>query len=136
MIYKLKKLFTKDGVTQFVKFGFVGASNTVVSLGITYLFILVNPRYYLIGNTLGWLISVLNSFFWNRKFVFKNHKEPFLRALVKTYTTYGASFLVGLAIMVSLVEWLHVPEVYAPLIKLIITIPINYLIHRFWIYKS
>ncbi len=60
---------------QFMKFGIVGLSNTAISLGIYYLFIWINRNLYLIGNAVGFIVSVLNSYFWNSKFVFKKKDE-------------------------------------------------------------
>ena len=90
---KLKELWDKIGV-QFIKFGMVGVSNTVVSLATYYLFTFFGV-HYLIANALGFVTGTLNAYYWNSKFVFKeeakesgNKKE----SLVKTYISYGFSF--------------------------------------------
>ena len=67
----------KDAFLQFVKFGLVGVSNTVVNYAI-YLGVLVCLRAlgvwkgydYLAATAAGFVLSVLWSFFWNNKFVF------------------------------------------------------------------
>ena len=61
----------REWLTQFVKFGLVGAVNTLLSLGINYLFIWIDPSLYLWGNFVGWAVSVLNAFYWNNRFVFQ-----------------------------------------------------------------
>ncbi len=66
-----------EGFLQFVKFGLIGVSNTVVSYGLYLgtLFLLQSQGWfpkvdYLISNAVGFVLSVLWSFYWNRKFVF------------------------------------------------------------------
>ena len=54
---KLKELWDKIGV-QFIKFGMVGVSNTVVSLATYYLFTFFGV-HYLIANALGFVTGTL-----------------------------------------------------------------------------
>ena len=70
---KLKELWDKIGV-QFIKFGMVGVSNTVVSLATYYLFTFFGV-YYLIANALGFVTGTLNAYYWNSKFVFKEEAK-------------------------------------------------------------
>ncbi len=44
------KKVSRSTVLQFVKFGIVGVSNTLVSLGVYYVFIWIDPAWYLLGN--------------------------------------------------------------------------------------
>ena len=60
---KLKELWDKIGV-QFIKFGMVGVSNTVVSLATYYLFTFFGV-HYLIANALGFVTGTLNAYYWN-----------------------------------------------------------------------
>ena len=70
---KLKELWDKIGV-QFIKFGMVGVSNTVVSLATYYLFTFFGV-HYLIANALGFVTGTLNAYYWNSKFVFKEEAK-------------------------------------------------------------
>ena len=66
------KMLNKNTIFQFIKFGIVGVSNTAISLAIYYIIYWINPKWYMIGNVAGWVISVANAFFWNNKYVFKS----------------------------------------------------------------
>ena len=121
---------------QFLKFGVVGVSNTLIGLGIYYLFIWINPSLYQVGNAIGWTIGVLNSVFWNRKLVFKDSTERLLKILGKSYLAYGGSFLLTIALLHIQIEWIGIPAVIAPLICLIFTVPLNFLANKFWAFKS
>ena len=67
-----------EALKQFVKFGMIGVTNTAVSYCI-YLAVLLFLQSrnlfpdtdYLIGNVLSFLLSVLWSFYWNRRFVLR-----------------------------------------------------------------
>ena len=58
-----------DTFLQFVKFAFVGVSNFLISY-IVYAVFLAIGCHWLIGSIVGFVVSVLNSFFWNDRYVF------------------------------------------------------------------
>ena len=128
-----EKLQSKENILQFIKFGIVGLSNTFIALAVYYglLWLGVN---YLISNTISWIVSVFNAFYWNNKYVFKN-ENTWLKALIRTYISYGFSFLLGTLLLYVFVDWLGVSKVIAPLLLLIITIPLNFLLNKFWTFK-
>ncbi len=137
MFNKIKELLIKMKLWQFVKFGIVGVSNTLISLAIYYIVIFINGDYYLLGNFLGWVVSVFNAFYWGNKVVFKENKEnrSYIKSLLKSYTTYGATFILTHFLMYLQVEIWSISEIIAPIINLIITIPLNYIINKFWTFK-
>ena len=121
---------------QFIKFGIVGVSNTAISLGIYYLFIFINKDLYLLGSIAGFLISVLNSFYWNNKYVFKTEgqKNWFIR-LLKTYISYGGTTLLSTFLLYLEVEHFGISEAIAPLINMAITVPLNFIINKVWAFR-
>ena len=121
---------------QFIKFGIIGASNTIVSTSIYYLFIWMDPKLYFVGNVVGWIVSVFNSFYWNNRFVFTKSEFSWGQKLLRTYLAYGGSFLVGSITLVVLVSVLGVSEWLAPWINIVITIPLNFILNKFWAFKS
>ena len=124
---------------QFIKFGIVGLSNTLVSLAIYYIFVLINRDLYLWGQVVGWVVSVLNAFYWNNKYVFRTEKRDFisvLKRLLRTYMTYGATFLLTTLLLYLEVDVWHMSEMIAPLINLIIPIPISFLLNKCWAFKK
>ncbi len=125
---------------QFFKFGIVGISNTLISLAVYYIFVFINKELYIIGNIAGFLISTINAYFWNNRFVFKNKdktKENNPRKkIIKTYISYGFTLLLGTALIAIQVEALEIDEKIAPVINLIITVPINFLLNKLWVYRN
>lgn len=124
---------------QFFKFGLVGVSNTAVSMAVYYLFLWINPDLYMLGSVLGTILSIFNAFIWNDLFVFTgNHKDfkSVMRRLGKTYVSYGGTSLLSIILVWVEVNLLYVDKLYAPILNLFITIPLNYLINKFWTFKS
>lgn len=134
----LKRFFESELVNliiQFIKFGIVGVSNTLISLLIYYIFIFINKDLYLIGNTVGFIIGVLNSYYWNNKYVFKKNSKSITFPLVKTFLAYGSTFILGTFMLYVMVNKLLISELIAPIINLSVTIPINFLLNKFWAFK-
>lgn len=124
----------KTSMIQFVKFGFVGLSNTAVSLVIYYVFIYIGC-HYLLANTFSWLISVGNSYFWNHRYVFSG-SSFWLTSFVKTYISYFLSYIIGTLFLYVSVSILDISEIVAPFFIIILTMPINFLMNKYWAFKS
>ena len=88
----------RSALIQFIKFGIVGVSNTLVNY-IVYLIFFSIGVPYLIANALGFIVSVLNAWFWGSRFVFKEdetkQKRVWWQVLLKTYASYLLGFLIN-----------------------------------------
>lgn len=136
-----------QGLMQFVKFGIVGVSNSVLSyvLYALSLFLLQNAEIavewnYLIAQAISFVLSVLWSFYWNQKYVFvveEGQHRSMLKALLKTYVSYSFTGLFLNSVLLSLwIQVLHISEYIAPVINLVINVPVNFLINKFWAFKN
>lgn len=128
-----------DMFVQFIKFGLVGVGNTLISY-VVYAFFVYLGYHYIIGSIIGFVVSVLNSFYWNNKYVFKEkdgEKRSLWKACFKTFLSYASSGLILTNILLVVwVDLLHISEYLAPIINLVITIPINFLINKLWAFKG
>lgn len=122
-------------VKQFVKFGLVGVSNTAIALAIYYAFIFINPALYVVGNTVAFVVSVSNSYFWNSRFVFNKADRGNVKPLLKTFVVYGCSFLLTTILLIVMVQYMDISKKIAPIINLLITIPLNFLFNKYWAMK-
>lgn len=120
---------------QFIKFGIVGVSNTAISLAFYYLFLYIDASLYMAGYVIGFFVSVLNAYFWNNCYVFHGGKGGFWKPLLKSYAAYGGSFLLSSGLLYAQVQWLSVSRSIAPLVCLLVTIPLNFLVNKFWTFR-
>lgn len=86
----------KATALQFIKYALVGVLNTLVTLSTIFLcksVIGINP---LVSNAIGYVAGVINSFLWNKTWVFRSH-DSYLREalifLVGFILCYGIQFL-------------------------------------------
>ena len=129
------KLPDKEGIVQFIKFGIVGISNTLVSLAVYYVVLWINPDWYLAGNVAGWVVSVANAFYWNNRYVFGKSGEnirELLKKLGKSYLSYGSTFLLGTLLLYLEVNVWGLSAILCPVLNLLVTIPLNFLLNKFW----
>ena len=126
-------------VIQFVKFGLVGVSNTLVSWICYYVILWIDDDLYMLGSLVGTVVSIANAFFWNDRFVFKgkdNDLKNRLKRLGKTYVSYGGTSLLSMLLLWIEVQLFGISKVIAPVVNLLITIPLNFLINKFWTFRN
>jgi len=139
----------------------VGLINTFVSYAI-YSTLIYFGAHYLIAGFAGFAVSVFVSFLLNSTFVFKAKENGETRiwwkVLIKTYISYGFSGLILNSLLLILwISVLHLSKYVdfevgilakegivltnaelakyiAPLINLFITIPLNFVMNKFWAY--
>ena len=126
-------------VIQFVKFGLVGVSNTLVSWICYYIILWIDDNLYMLGSLVGTIVSIANAFIWNDRFVFKGQENDWknrLKRLGKTYVSYGGTSLLSMLLLWIEVQLFGVSKVIAPVVNLLITIPLNFLINKFWTFRK
>ena len=133
-----------DSFVQFVKFCVIGVSNTIVSYILNILTLTILAPYelswdYYVGNFVAFMLSVLWSFFWNNRLVFtleKGQKRHLGKALLKTYLAYSVSgIFICNALSYLWIDKLGISKMIAPVLNLIISVPINFVINKFWAFR-
>lgn len=136
---------TWDRLIQFAKFAMVGFSNVIVSYGIYLVFFLLFQKVgilldtdYLISQWIGYVLSIFWSFYWNRRYVFADGQErvPWYSALVKSFIAYSFTgiFLNGI-LSVFWVRVIGIPKIIVPVINLVINVPVNFVMNKFWAFN-
>ena len=137
MIDKIRNLLKQESVIQFIKFGCVGALNTFLNLGIfNSLYYLLNVNY-VAANAVAWFITVGISYVLNNILTFKDNGKIVwsFKALVKVYVSYSITGLFLVTILLKLwVDILGIPAIIASVIDLFFTVPINFLLNKYWAY--
>ena len=134
-----------EGILQFFKFGIVGLSNTVISYVIYVIALLAFQAMgvsenidYLAAQVIAFILSVLWSFYWNNKYVFGDAASGrnIIHTLLKTYVSYAFTGLFLNSILAVLwVEVLGIDKMLAPVINLLISVPVNFVMNKFWAFK-
>lgn len=130
-----------------MKFGIVGVSNTFISYVVYAVSLMLFQRFdlfpkidYVISQVIQFLLSVLWSFYWNNKMVFtleKGKTRSLWKSLFKTYVSYSFTGLfLSSVLLVFWVQLLGVSEFIAPILNLLVTVPINFLINKFWAFRQ
>lgn len=134
-------------IVQFVKFGIVGLSNTLISY-VIYMIVLLwfqnmgvfSKIDYLIAQIVAFILSVLWSFYWNNRMVFvleEGSRRSWWKSLLKTYVSYSFTGLfLNSLLLVLWVNILGISEFIAPIINLLISVLLNFIINKFWAFKS
>lgn len=83
-------------------------------------------------------MSVINAYYWNDKYVFAEDEEEariWWRTLIKTFMAYaGTGLILNNLLLVFWVRVGGIHEMLGPVINVIITTPINFLINKLWAY--
>ncbi len=125
-------------IKQFISFGLIGGLNTFLSLGIYWLVIYLGG-HYLVGSVLGFVITVAISYVLNNNFTFKGDEKPVwsLKNLVKVYVSYALTGLILNNILLWLwIDVLGINQNLAPVINIFFTVPLNFLLNKFWAYRK
>lgn len=136
----MEKSMKKTALIQFIKFGMVGGLNTVLS------YLITNVCYYgfhlheQICNFISFVITVLISYLLNSRFVFQQqeeNKQPWYKALAKVYASYALTELLLMGILLFIQErQLGIPHYIATFINLCVTVPLNFILNKFWAYRN
>ena len=134
-----------ESLIQFIKFCMVGVTNTAISYVINVAVLLVLAPFhfkwdYVVGNLIAFFLSVLWSFYWNNKYVFKEKEgqsRSLWKTLLKTYLSYAFTGIFLANILSYLwIEVIGVSKYFAPVLNLVISVPVNYLINKKWAFNA
>lgn len=123
---------------QFIKFGFVGISNTLISL-IVYYCCLALGIHYIAANVLGFIVGTINAYFWNNKYVFKKQEDEVRdtkKSVVKVFISYGFTLGLSTVLLALWVDGLGISDKIAPILNLLVTIPLNFVLNKFWAFRG
>ena len=125
-------------IIQFIKFGIVGFSNTIISYAV-YFFCVWIGMHYQLANIVGFIISVLNAYYWSSRFVFvkqTGEERGLVSSLIKTFVAYSFTGIALSAILLwLLIDKMALSEYIAPLLILLITVPLNFILNKYWSFK-
>ena len=129
----------RNSIFQFLKFCIVGLSNTLIGY-VVYSLCVFLGMHYLLANLVGFLVSVVNAFYWSNKYVFAKGNGEYRNlywSFIKTILAYASTGIVLNSILLWLLidQW-HISEYLAPLLILMVTVPTNFIMNKYWSFKT
>ncbi|WP_225042331.1 GtrA family protein [Xanthomonas campestris] len=113
--------------SSFVRFLISGGINTVATYAVYIALLQVTS--YKVAYTVAYVFGIFIAFFINRLFVFQTHRG--WGSLLMFPFVYLAQYLVSLAVVFAWVEHLKMSAALAPLIAIVVTIPLTFVLSRF-----
>ncbi len=127
---------SKKTFVQLCKFAMVGVSNTIISLCVFYLLYNLFDVNYTIANLLSYIIGVINSFIWNKFWVFHPQNGNTIREILLFILVFGTSYGVQYGGLYLFVEIEHITPNWAQLPAMVIYTLVNYILNRFITFKQ
>lgn len=117
----------------------VGLSNTLIGYFV-YTICVYLGMHYLLANLLGFLVSVVNAFYWSNKYVFAKGIDEYRNlywSFIKTILAYASTGIVLNSVLLwLLIDQLYISEYLAPLLILMVTVPTNFIMNKYWSFKT
>lgn len=132
----MNKLFKRRGIRQFIKFGIVGISSTVIDWGIYLIVTRIFGIYYLMAKILSFGVAVLNSYIWNRRWTFRSDDPQKLRQFIKFLTISIVGLVLNSTIMFIAVDKLKYHDIIGLVLATGIVTIWNFLANKFYTFRS
>lgn len=121
-------------MVQFVKFGIVGVSNTVLAIGIYTLLLKVFGVWYLAANAIGFVVGAVNGFLLNRRWTFAGHVGDALTP-VRWGVVQGSGLALSEGLLYLFVDDAHIEKLLSQVMATAIVTVITFLVNRAWTFR-
>ena len=122
-------------LVQFIKFGIVGVSNTLLTaISIWFLLKEFHCSDYF-SNFTGYIIGLLNSFIWNRKWTFES-KTKVSVTVFKFIVTFVISYLFQLGNLYLLLHFTLIDPYYCQILSIVVYTLINFILNKYYTFKN
>jgi putative flippase GtrA len=118
-------------VRQFVKYGLVGASNTIVQFAV-YGILVTLGLHYLLALVPGYCAGALNSYVLNRRWTFRARDVAHTTAGSRFAVVTGAAIAINAILLYLLVHHFGVAKIPAQAILTLPVLAVTFPINRWW----
>lgn len=123
-------------LTQFFNFSIVGAINFVLSYALYGGGVYIGLHHQ-IANQIAFWVTILNGYLLNKFWVFgSGHSGRTQAEAIRYLTVYGTNYVLGIFLLYLYVDVWGLSKYLAPIIAMPITIPLNYILNRKWIFAE
>jgi putative flippase GtrA len=120
---------------QFVKFGIVGISNTLIFFAVYTLLLKVFGVWYVAASGIGFAVGAVNGFLWNRAWTFKGHVGDALTP-VRWFVVQTAGLLLNLGLVYLFVDGAGLDELVGQAVTIVIVTVTTFLANRAWTFRG
>jgi putative flippase GtrA len=119
---------------QFVKFGIVGVSNTLLSLVVYAVLLKAFGVWYLAASAIGFAVGTVNGFLWNRRWTFRGHVGDALTP-VRWFVVQGFGLLANLGLVFVFVHDAGLDKLLGQACATAIVVVFTFMANRAWTFR-
>lgn len=132
----MQNLLKRRVIRQFIKFGLVGLSSTVIDWGIYLVLERFFSIFYLMAKILSFSVAVFNSFYWNRRWTFRSADPQKLRQLIKFLMIASVGLVLNALVMFVAVDKIKLHDIYGLILATGFVTFWNFLANKFYTFKE
>jgi putative flippase GtrA len=121
-------------VVQFVKFGLVGVSNTVLAFAIYTVLLKVFGVWYLAASAIGFIVGAVNGFLLNRRWTFAGHVGDSLTP-VRWGVVQGCGLALNEGLLYLFVDGAGVEKLLSQAFATVIVTVLTFFVNRAWTFR-
>ncbi|MDE6715450.1 MAG: GtrA family protein [Muribaculaceae bacterium] len=113
-MFRIKKHHVKKTSIQLAKYGLVGVGNTAVT---GFVFVVLNSVFnvnFYVSNVVGFVAGVINSFIWNKKWVFKGASDHVKREILLFLIGFAICYLIQMGVLWILMNYTNLQYIQIP----------------------
>lgn len=120
---------------QFVKFAIIGISNTLLTAITIWVALKVFGFSDYFSNIIGYIVGLINSFIWNRKWTFKSSSKV-RDTLFKFIVTFAVSYLFQLGNLYLLLNFTYIDPFLCQLLSIGVYTCFNFVLNKYYTFKN
>ena len=121
-------------VEQFLKFGIVGVSNTLLTFVVFTILVKVFGLWYVAASALGFVVGACNGFLLNRRWTFRGHSGGSSAALRWT-VVQGCGLLADLGLIYLFVTGAGLPKLVGQALAIGLVVGVTFFVNRTWTFR-
>jgi putative flippase GtrA len=121
-------------LVQFVKFGIVGVSNTLLAFAIYTVLLKVFGVWYLAASAIGFVVGAVNGFLLNRRWTFAGHVGDSLTP-VRWGVVQGCGLALNEGLLYLFVDGASIEKLLSQAFATAIVTVITFLVNRAWTFR-
>jgi len=122
-------------LVQFVKFGVVGISNTLITFAVYTVLLKVFGVWYIAASAIGFVVGATNGFLLNRRWTFSDHVGDSLTP-VRWGVVQTAGLGLNLGLLYLLVHDAGLDELVAQAIATLVVTVSTFIVNRAWTFRN